>query len=102
GAGQGNPIASLDQEGLSPLQLEQRRLYARIEELRTQKLLWREAWMRQDLGEDDLSKLAVELAASSAMRRDLLKNELNKRAKADPTYRVAIKDLDIGRHQFLK
>lgn len=102
GAGEGSPIASPDQEELSPLELEQRRLYQRIDALKTQKLLWREGWMRQNLEEDALSRLAVELAASSAMRRDLLKNELNKRAKADPAYKVAIKDLDIGRHQFLK
>jgi hypothetical protein len=101
GAGQ-NPYTMGEQDELSPLEREQRRFYQRIDALKSQKLLWREAWMRQDLKEDDLSKLAVELATSTAMRRDALKRELNRRAKDDPAYKTAIKDLDIGRHQFLK
>ncbi len=62
GSGQGNPISSLDHEGLSPLELEQRRLYQRIDALKTQKLLWREAWMRQDLDEANRCLAAKKLA----------------------------------------
>lgn len=86
----------------TPIELEQRALYKRVDQLQSQKLLWRQQWMSEDLGQDPLAKLAVDLAISKALRREQLKRELNQRAKDNPDYRATLKNLDIGRHQFLK
>lgn len=97
---QGNPFG--DTEELTPVELEQRALFKRIEEIKAQKPGWRQQWMDANTNQDELAKLAVDLAASKALPRDTLKRQLGQRADKDKTFKSAIRNLDIGRHQFLK
>jgi len=77
-------------------------LQKKCDALLSQKLAWRSSWMAENVSEDDLSKLAVELSKSTVMNRNMLKKYLNDRALADKSYNNVLKNLDIGRHQFLK
>jgi len=77
-------------------------LKAKCDAVQSQPQTWRAAWLDGDTNESALSRLAVDLATSPALRRSELKQYLNNRAAKDGSYKAVLKNLDVGRHQLLK
>jgi|GEM_PF-2284305 len=97
-----NPFSDGESDSEAELARQREALQQKCDALASQKLQWRTSWMNESTKEDDLSKLVVELSKSRVLPRNALKKYLNDRAASDKAYNNVLKNLDIGRHQFLK